>query len=796
MVKRELRAMINSNTLTALICAVLLSISSFAQLNLNLVGQLDYQGLHSSDISDVWGYTDEFGNEYALVGVNNGGVSVVDLSDPNNPNEIFFYSGPSSTWRDLKVWGDHAYITTEGGGGLAIIDLTPLPASNSLTAVSWQGSGWVAAHNLFIDEFGICYIFGANRGNGGVIFLDLTIDPMNPIEVGEFDNWYCHDGMARGDTLYAAHISDGFFSILDVSDKQNVQILGTQTTGNNFAHNIWVSDNGDHVFTTDEVSSGYIGSYDITDPSDIKEIDLVLSDPGSGTIPHNTHVIGDFIFTAYYRLGCTIHDVSRPDNVIEVGYYDTSPMLAGNGYNGSWGAYPYLPSGLALGTDIENGLFIFDAQYVHACWLEGTVTDAVTLAPVYGASIAIQSIAVEDSSRQDGTYGTGYHAAGLYDVIVSMPGYVTQTITGVQLVNNQVTNLDVQLQPLVSFALTGVVDESVTANAVPNAIINIQNIDFNFTVTADAGGNFNLAGVFEGTYDISVGAWGWQTLCQTSVVINQSSSPLSFTLDPGYMDDFALDLGWTASFNGATSGYWERDEPIGTTLQGNPSNPDVDVTGDCSDKAYITGNGGFGAGVDDIDDGYVYLTSPAMDLTSYISPRISYYRWFFNSGGSGNPDDEMIIWLTDGTDTVALETIDANTAGNQTWLQKTWVVSNFINPAASMRLVVEASDQGAGHIVEGGLDLFEVMEGPTSIDELLSTSAVSVYPNPNSGRYVINWEGVAAESIEIMDVQGRVVFAEEVTGAQLNGPVLNAGHYHVIINSSEGKKFVERLVVQ
>src|SRR5688572_6196209 len=72
-----------------------------AQTNIAFVGQLDYQQLRNSDLSNLWGYTDELGNEYAIVGVNGsggpqqGGVSIVDLSDPTQPQEIFFVPGPS-----------------------------------------------------------------------------------------------------------------------------------------------------------------------------------------------------------------------------------------------------------------------------------------------------------------------------------------------------------------------------------------------------------------------------------------------------------------------------------------------------------------------------------------------------------------------------------------------------------------------------------------------------------------------------------------------------------------------------
>ena len=76
-----------------------------AQLNLDLVGQLPYSG--HGDVNDIWGYVDAAGNEYALVGLQDG-TSIVDISDPANPVEVFFSGGANSIWRDLKVWNNHA----------------------------------------------------------------------------------------------------------------------------------------------------------------------------------------------------------------------------------------------------------------------------------------------------------------------------------------------------------------------------------------------------------------------------------------------------------------------------------------------------------------------------------------------------------------------------------------------------------------------------------------------------------------------------------------------------------------
>ena len=96
--------------LAFLACLTLLAFSSFGQFNLDSISHVDYISLHQTGLNDVWGYVDEVGNEYALVGAQKG-TSVVDISDPANPIEIFWEPGLTSTWRDIKTFGDYAYVT-------------------------------------------------------------------------------------------------------------------------------------------------------------------------------------------------------------------------------------------------------------------------------------------------------------------------------------------------------------------------------------------------------------------------------------------------------------------------------------------------------------------------------------------------------------------------------------------------------------------------------------------------------------------------------------------------------------
>ena len=155
--------------------------------------------------------------------------------------------------------------------------------------------------------------------------------------------------------MYVGCIYEGDLYVVDVSDKTNPQNLGNVGTPSAFTHNAWVSDNGDYVFTTDEVSDAYLGSYDISDLNNIQEVDRIQSNSGSNSIPHNTHVDGNFIITSYYRDGTVIHDITNPNNLIEVAHYDSSP-LSGDGFDGCWGTYPFLPSGNIISSDINLSL--------------------------------------------------------------------------------------------------------------------------------------------------------------------------------------------------------------------------------------------------------------------------------------------------------------------------------------------------------------------------------------------------------------------------------------------------------
>ncbi len=86
-------------------------------------------GARGAGVNDIWGWTDpNTGVEYALIGLRNG-TAFVDLSDPLVPVLIGLLPTHTfnSSWRDIKVYQNHAYIVSEADNhGMQVFDLMQL----------------------------------------------------------------------------------------------------------------------------------------------------------------------------------------------------------------------------------------------------------------------------------------------------------------------------------------------------------------------------------------------------------------------------------------------------------------------------------------------------------------------------------------------------------------------------------------------------------------------------------------------------------------------------------------------
>lgn len=424
-------------TILLLFCSIL---PLQAQLHLQQLAHVPNDS--AVTLAGCWHYVDSFDNEYALVGTSRG-LDIYNMNIPTQPVRKFQVPGLTSNWREVREWGGYAYVGSEANGsGITIVDMRYFP--DSIRWKVWYGEGQVdslirKSHTVGAVD-GYLYVYGSFASaapNGGII-CSLE-DPWNPTFTGHYTGNYLHDGYVRGDTLWGSEIYQGQFSVVDISDRANPQILATQPTPGGFNHNSELSKDGQFLFVADEKPSAPLGAFDVSQLDNITLTDTYLcSQKPSGEV-HNVRVFGeDFLVCPSYEGQLTIVDASDPYNLIE-----TAWVVMGNSL--VWDANPYLPSGIIFATAKNEGLFIYKPQYVRAARLSGTVTDAATGVALLKAKVFVENTANADTTNLAGYYATGAPQSGTYTVRVEKEGYFTH-FESITLTEGDTITLNVALQ--------------------------------------------------------------------------------------------------------------------------------------------------------------------------------------------------------------------------------------------------------------------------------------------------------------------------------------------------------------
>ncbi|MFT5050179.1 MAG: choice-of-anchor B domain-containing protein [Chlamydiales bacterium] len=352
--------------------------------------------------NDCWGYTSPSGREYALLGMSTG-TGVVEISDPTFPQILTTIDGPTSLWRDIKTYDHYAYAVSEGGSGIQVIDLDQVDQGVVSLVREVTNGGTSATHNVAIDEVS-GYLYRCGGGSYGLRIYTLA-DPSNPVFVRSWSDIYVHDVQVVTYTSgpYAgrqvAFACGGFgnggsatrLEILDVTDKNNIFMLSRVIWPDRaYSHQVWLSPDRQYAYINDELDEGPARTTTyVADISDIDSAFLATSfTNGKRAIGHNLYTKGDLIYEANYRSGLRVFDASDPLNAVEVRHFDTWPGYDAVGFNGLWSVYPFFPSGVVIGSDLEKGLFVLwaDDPIVAIAYPAGV---PLTLDPT-GDSVTVQ----------------------------------------------------------------------------------------------------------------------------------------------------------------------------------------------------------------------------------------------------------------------------------------------------------------------------------------------------------------------------------------------------------------------
>jgi len=369
--------------------------------NLDLQAQIPLSGFSSRPVSaaNVWGFVDLNDNrEYAVLGLRNG-TAIVDVTDPANPREVTTIAGNSSAWREVKVyqafdavaqrWRAYAYVSTEAANsGVQTIDLSGLPLSAALGSTNFDTS---SQHTVYVSNIDYAtnaalpgatpylYVAGSNLSGGSWRAYRLTNPAAPLLESAAPTTRYMHDSTSlRITDSRTAQCSVGHnpcdvlvdfnvdqVEIWDTTDKLAPVLLGTATNpGNRYIHSGWPNAAGTHLVFHDELEEIQLGLptrlYTLNLAS-LRTPTVAVSYTGpTTTTDHNGYWHGNHYYVSHYRRGIVVFDASNPDALVEVAHFDNylTPSTNSAGTDGTWGVYPFLPSGNILVSDIENGLFI------------------------------------------------------------------------------------------------------------------------------------------------------------------------------------------------------------------------------------------------------------------------------------------------------------------------------------------------------------------------------------------------------------------------------------------------------
>ncbi len=480
-------------------------------------------------------------------------------------------------------------------------------------------------------------------------------------------------------------------------------------------------------------------------------------------------------------------DAAFPEQMVKIGQYDTSP-LEGPGFDASWGAYPFLPSGLILATDRDEGLFVLRFTGDRANQLSLTLIDTFSQAPIANALVATNrgQVRMTDSL---GRVRFLYTGVDTFFLNATADLYLDKTQSYALSPGGQV---DTQL-PLRPIGSGGVILKTVDslANPVAEVRVETQNLLVNQQTRSQTDGIAVLAPLLLTPSLTYVGKWGFLT--DSLTLLPQASLPdtIEVPLTAGLADPFALDLGWQTVGN-TPRGQWTQRVPDATPPTGLHYAPLTDIATDLGPSCMMTSGlvNGKEAG---LPEGFTTLVSPPFSLAAYQFPYIRLAYWLVHLTAQGrNPrqaralsielyDGNQVypLWQTDSDSKVGWEVIDSLSLTDYQSLAATWY------------LRITAENTVAGSNLWAAIDDFQLFEGQAP----QTTHLDHIKPEPLFTAHVDEWTlhyqftTPPPVRLTLRDFQGRAVWQQALDAptGQVELPSFLSKGWYLFTLSSQGR---------
>jgi len=618
-----------------------------------------------------WGYTAPSGREYAIFGAFRG-TAIVEVTDPGRPVPIAVIPGIASGNRSARVFGDHAYVTANAGGGIQVIDLANVDGGVAPLVNTVLGGSFEGTHNIEIDETsGFLYRIGYEAGPAIRVY-DLT-DPVHPVLVSQWDPPGDHPG---GGTVhdvdvitYTAGPYAGMqiafacttgplesLSVIDFTDKSNPALIREAFyPSSGLSHQVWLSEDLQWAFLNDEFDEKFNGLPSTTYVFDVSNVIfpayVTSFTNGNTAVTHDAFVKGDRLYAANYTSGLRVFDVSDPLAAFEIASFDTWPCNDQTSFDSLYSNFPFFDSGTVIGAGIEGGLFVWRTGEPELAF--DFPGGAPTLLAATGDTVdvviyeAAPGTLVAGSAKLWFDTGTGPSSVDLLD-------QGNGTFRAV----------------LPALPCGDLVGWFVAAQGQDGAT---------WTLPASA---FTRAERFRATV-----------------------ATVETTL---FADDFESDLGWTTTAGPGISGAWERTDPDGT-----PYAPEDDATPGAGTICWVTDDEPSDCEVlpGEVSGGPYRLTSPVIDVSTAVDPIVRYMRWFANDGGAIRDDEFRVEVSSNGLDWSSAEVVGPR--GPEThggWLPHQFRVFDLLPDATTLQVRFGTHDVQANSISEAGVDDFRVLD--------------------------------------------------------------------------------------
>ncbi|MBX2973641.1 MAG: hypothetical protein KF797_11095 [Flavobacteriales bacterium] len=285
-----------------------------------------------------------------------------------------------------------------------------------------------------------------------------------------------------------------------------------------------------------------------------------------------------------------------------------------------------------------------------------------------------------------------------------------------------------------------------------------------------------------------------QASAVTPIAANRADPGLPHYILVGYTlaatenaDDLNQLGSWQAGVPGdnAVTGMWELGTPLASYgTFGDPSTicqPGTQHTPG-GEYCWYTGNAASitsPIGDNDVDDGSTTILGSNIDLSPYVDPAMSYWRWYTNNPpGGANPNTDWWQVYASSDNGATWVPVEDTKSGERNWRRKVFRVQDVLGDVTQIRLKFIVSDSirldqelEGGSLIEAAIDDIELWSrsAPDGVAEHAADRTLAVWPTPASDllTVAVRRSPEPAMSMEVLDLTGRIVVAPRAVRGEL-----------------------------